>query len=85
MPFFIDPPPPPRSCAWALARSPGVDITLLMTQGNSVGVIHLGLRRTDPARLMRLGTPDTSPLARRERARDWRAACRSRRLCVCGQ
>lgn len=42
MPFFIDPPPPLLSCAWALARSLGVDITLLMTQGNSVGVIHLG-------------------------------------------
>lgn len=44
MPFFIDPdtPHPPRSCAWALAHSPGVDITLLMTQGNGVGVIYLG-------------------------------------------
>lgn len=41
MPFFIDPPPPFLRMG-TRTPPPGVDITLLMTQGIGVGVIYLG-------------------------------------------
>lgn len=40
------------------------------------------LRRTDLSPLMRLVTSDASPLTRRVRACDWRAACVGQGVCV---
>lgn len=80
-----------RICAWALAQSPEVNITLLMTQGNSVGVIYLGV--TDASLADRSVPCDKIshvgrlPFNSARRRFDWRAACVGQGVfvCVCWQ
>lgn len=82
-------PPPLRIGAWALAQWPEVNITLLMTQGNRVGVIYLGVTDASPAdrsvpcdKISHVGRPPPFNSARPRF--DWRGGlCRSRSLCVC--
>lgn len=85
MPFLID--PPLRIGAWALAQWPEVNITLLMTQGNSVGVIYLGVTdasladRSVPCdKISHVGRP---PLTRHARGLIGGAACVGQGVCVC--
>lgn len=82
---------PLHICAWALAQSPDVNITLLMTQGNSVGVIYLGATDASAAgrsvpcdkisHFGRLPFNSACPWF------DWRAVCVGQGVfvCVCRQ
>lgn len=88
MPFIID---PLRICAWALAQSPEVNITLRMTQGNSVGVIYLGVTDASSAdrsvpydKISHIGRLPFNLACPRF---DWRAACVGQGVfvCVCRQ